>query len=194
MNRSHNDENDRASKSISVRNVEVSSLRANVDNAFLVSPNAAARDELAHFLDLVEIRKLRFQGTISAQGRKDWRLEGTLGATVVQSCVVTSVPVTTRIDAAVSRLYMNEADPTPTANEIEFEGNDEVEPLGDQIDLWQTMQESLALELPQYPHAPGVEPGDFSISPPGSAPILPEETKPFASLAELRDKLSKKQQ
>jgi len=192
MNKPRSKETSPADRDQGAGIVDVQSLSANSENPFLLAPGTTSRGELARFLGVREIRKLRFQGTLSPEGRASWRLRGELGATVVQNCVVTSRPVTTRMDVALTRLFVKDPGPAPQASEVEFDGNDEIELLGDQIDLGQVMEESLALELPQYPHAPDVHPGDFTISPPGSDPISPEETKPFASLAELRDKLSKK--
>jgi hypothetical protein len=44
------------------------------------------------------VRKLRFIGTLEPEGAQDWRLTADLGATVVQPCVVTLAPVTTRLE------------------------------------------------------------------------------------------------
>ena len=61
-------------------------------------PDAAARGALAEELGLLDLRKLRLSGRITPDGDSGWRLDATLGATVVQPCVVTLQPVTTRID------------------------------------------------------------------------------------------------
>ena len=65
--------------------------------AFEITPDKAdALAALAAELGVNALRKLRFAGEIKAMGKKDWKLAGRLGATVVQDCVVTLEPVTTR--------------------------------------------------------------------------------------------------
>ena len=163
-------------------------LKPRGDNRFVLTPPAAQRAELAASLGLLALRKLRLSGTLRAEGRDGWRLDATLGATVTQPCVITAEPVTTRIDTPVTRLFLREAD-SEAAEEREFDGDDETEPLGEAIDLSHVLSEALALALPDYPRLPGAELGEARIAPPGSAPLDDEEVKPFAGLAQLRDKL-----
>ena len=162
-------------------------LKPRGDNRFVLTPPAAQRAELAASLGLLALRKLRLSGTLRAEGSDGWRLDATLGATVTQPCVITAEPVTTRIDAPVTRLFLR--DFTETTEEAEFDGDDEAEPLGEAIDLSHVLTEALALALPDYPRLPGAELGEARIAPPGSAPLRDEEVKPFAGLARLRDKL-----
>ena len=162
-------------------------LTARGDNRFTLVPEKAVMAELAALLGLSGLRKLRLSGTLRAEGRDGWRLDATLGATVTQPCVITAEPVTTRIDAPVSRLFLR--DFAETTEEAEFDGDDEAEPLGEAIDLSHVLTEALALALPDYPRLPGAELGEARIAPPGSEPLRDEEVKPFAGLAQLRDKL-----
>ena len=63
--------------------------------------------------------------------------------------------------------------------------DDEIEPLGERIDLGLVAIEALALALPAYPRKPGA-----SFGPPESALGEEEsEAKPFAALAALRGKI-----
>ncbi len=80
---------------------------------------------------------------------RDWRLEAKLGATVVQPCVVTAEPVTTRIDDPVTRRYLAQM-PEPQGDEVEMPEDDSAEPLPDVLDLSAVMAEALALALPLY--------------------------------------------
>ena len=73
---------------------------------FEIIPDEAQRRQLATELGLSALRKLRFTGEIRSAGKRDWLLDGTLGATVVQPCVQTLAPVTTRIDTEVSRRFV----------------------------------------------------------------------------------------
>lgn len=153
---------------------------------FLHEPDAAACAEIARSIGADRIRKLRFAGTLYPEGKRDWRLEAELGATVVQPCVATLAPVTTRIDQKVVRRYID--DDTPPPPEAEIPEDDTTEPLGDTIDPGEIMVEALVLALPLYPRAEGAGPAELAAAPPGAEPV--EETvKPFAGLAGLRDRL-----
>ena len=158
---------------------------------FLQEPDGAARAALAEVLGIPGIRKLRFAGTLRPEGRRDWVLEGELGATVVQSCVVTLEPVTTRIDEPVLRRYVSEMPEFPEGAEVEMPEDDTIEPLPEIIDLAAVMVEALTLALPSFPRAPGAELGEAVFAAPGEVPMTDAEARPFAALASLRDALKK---
>ena len=73
----------------------------------VLEPEAPARAAIAEALGIQALRKMRLAVTLSPLGRRDWALDGTLGATVVQPCVVTLAPVTTRIEEPVRRRYLS---------------------------------------------------------------------------------------
>lgn len=163
---------------------------------FRLIPTSEDMDVLATSLGLSAVRKLRFEGKLVPIGKRDWRLEGTLGATVVQPCVATLVPVTTRIDTPIQRSYLT--DYTDLSDEIEstdFEieapEDDTIEPLPVALLLSLVAEEALALAAPDYPRAEGVETISAQITEPGKAALQDEDTKPFAGLKALRDKLGK---
>ncbi len=160
---------------------------------FDLAPNAKTLAEIATELDLAGLRKLRFHGSVSAQGKNEWLLRGELGATVVQPCVITLAPVTSRIDEPVIRRFAPEAENVEQnpGEEIEMPEDDTVEPLGTEIDLRRVMIEALALTLPAYPRTDGAELGQVSTAEEGATPLSDEDTKPFAQLAALRAKLRK---
>ena len=157
--------------------------------AFSIAPDATTRSALATELDITSVRKLRFEGEIAPEGPTDLRLTATLGATVAQPCVVTLEPVTTRIDESVSRLFSTEIPEIPEGDEVEMPEDDTVEPLPDEIDLSAIMSEALALALPAWPRAEGVDPIDISVTEPGKTAMTDDDAKPFAGLKALRDKL-----
>ena len=84
---------------------------------FTLEPTAAERKAVAQALGIVALKKLKFEGTLTPQGRTDWALQAKLGATVVQECVVSLDPVTTRIDEQVNRDYMKEI---PDTSELQL--------------------------------------------------------------------------
>jgi uncharacterized metal-binding protein YceD (DUF177 family) len=158
------------------------------DTSFELHPDAEARSALARELDLSALRKLRFAGRLCPEGARDWRLEATLGATVVQPCVVTAEPVTTRIDEKIVRRYLADL-PAPMAEEVEMPEDDSTDPLPTTLDLSEVMAEALALALPLYPRAQGAALSAAQFAAPGVAPLSDEDAKPLAGLAALRDRL-----
>ncbi len=169
--------------------VFVRDLNLNGENPFTLTPDAGARAEIAGMLGLLALKKLRFAGSFSPLGKSDWALTAKLGATVVQSCVITNDPVTTRLDTEVRRTFIKNQPDQPEQAEVEFDGDDENESLKSEIDLAALMTEALALALPDYPRSPGAVLEESVFSPPGTAPLRETDIKPFASLAKLRDKL-----
>jgi len=163
----------------------VADLSQNRPTMFDLRPTGQERRALAETLGLTGLRKLRLAGRIKACGDADWVLEARLGATVVQPCVVTLAPVTTRIDADVRRYYLADYH-EPDAPESEMPEDDTTEPLGAWIDLDAVMAEALALNLPLYPHAPGAEAGEMVFTEPGKEPMHDRDARPFAGLAGLR--------
>ena len=158
---------------------------------FELVPTAQERQAIATELGIVGVKKLRFAGQLEPMGRTDWRLQADLGATVVQDCVVTLDPVTTRIDEPVTRNYLANL-PEPDATEAEMPEDDTAEPLPAVIDLAQVMIEALALALPLYPRAAGADLGDAVFTEPGANPMTDDDAKPFAGLGALRESLGKK--
>lgn len=169
----------------------VSDLSQTRPTQFSLVPSAEQMTALAHELDLSALRKLRFEGEITAQGKTDWRLKARLGATVVQPCVATLEPVSTRIDEVIERIYLADFE-EPDGAEVEMPEDDTIEPLPAEIDLNAVMAEALALNIPAYPRADGSEIGTTVFTEPGKEPLRDEDLRPFSGLAELRDKLAKK--
>jgi len=158
---------------------------------FEVVPSAEARGVIAGELGLDAIKKLSFRGTLAPSGTSDWTLTGELGATVVQPCVTTLAPVTTRIDEGVSRTYMAEL-PIPEGLEVEMPEDDSVEALPATLDLYEVLVEALSLAVPTFPRAEDAEFGSLAVTEPGQRPMTDEEAKPFAGLAALKESLEKK--
>tara|TARA_R110002049_G_scaffold23545_4_gene83432 strand:- start:24050 stop:24616 length:567 start_codon:yes stop_codon:yes gene_type:complete len=169
--------------------ISVAELAQNDENSFSLRPDAAEMARIAIELDLSALRKLSFSGRILPLGNQDWRLEGRLGATVVQPCVVTLDPVTTRIDVDILRQFIRNYD-LPTEPEVEMPQDDTSEPLGQWIDPARVMVEALALEVPAYPRKDEAAVGQIVYTEPGKAPMTDDDARPFAGLAGLRDGLT----
>lgn len=172
--------------------IALNRLPRSAPHEFALQPEGDTRAALATELGIEAIRKLRFTGRLTPLGATDWALEAELGATVVQPCVVSLQPVTTRIDTSVARRYLAQS-PEPeidTSGEAEMPEDDTVEGLPEQLDLSVVMAEALALALPDYPRADGVELGEAVFAAPGTEPMRDEDAKPLAGLKALRDKLA----
>jgi len=168
----------------------VSDLPARKSTAFTLQPEDQALRAIAHELDLLGLRKLVFTGEIRPMGAADWQLQGHLGASVKQACVVTLAPVSTRIDEDVTRQFLRQAPEYEEGSELEMPEDDSTDLLGDTIDPGAIMVEALALALPPFPRAPGAELAENTFTEPGNTPLSDADARPFASLKALRDKLS----
>lgn len=154
---------------------------------FRLAPDAGARDRIAAALGLSALPELAFIGELAPQGRRDWLLTAKLTAKVVQPCIITLAPVTTKINEAVTRRYLADM-PEPEGEEVEMPEDDSVEPLPAVIDLGTVLTEALALSLPLYPRAEGAELGSAQFAEPGAEPLTEETRRPFAGLADLMKK------
>ena len=168
--------------------LRVADLSQTAENTFALRPERAALAALATTLDLDGLRKLSFEGKITPSGQSDWQLTGRLGATVVQACVVTLEPVTTRIDTDVIRHFVAGYE-DPDEPESEMPEDDTIEALGAWIDPGLVMEEALALAVPDYPRKDDAELGQMVYAEPGTQAMTDEDAKPFAGLADLKSKL-----
>jgi uncharacterized metal-binding protein YceD (DUF177 family) len=174
------------------RVLRVRDLSTRTPTRFSLAPNAEEMAEIARELDLLSLRKLRFIGEVTAMGRSDWRLKATIGATVEQACIVTLAPVSARLDDKTERHYIADIElPAEEDAEVEMNENDAIEELGETINLWDTMIESLALVLPQYPRATDAALGELNVTEPGKDAMTDQDAKPFAGLAALKSQLEK---
>lgn len=168
--------------------IRLSELTNAHPTTFEITPDEAAMEGLLAPLDLLGLRKLRFSGTLSPLGKRDWQLDAKLGATVVQPCVVTLEPVSTRIDTSVVRRYLTNFT-MPDEGEAEMPEDDSAEPMPVALDLWDVMVEALSIALPDFPRAEGADLGEAVYTEPGAEPLTQERVKPFAGLADLKKKM-----
>ena len=155
---------------------------------FSLKPDAGARAALADAFGILGIKKLTFEGEAAPSGARDLTLRGQLGATVVQACVVTGDPVTTRIDEPVLRHFIADL-PEPADGETEMPEDENADPLPEILDLSEVMAEALALSLPPWPRSEGVDPVEISVTEPGKTPMTDDDAKPFAALKNLAKRM-----
>ncbi|TPE51473.1 DUF177 domain-containing protein [Amaricoccus solimangrovi] len=163
--------------------IDLARLRDTPEYPFDIAPTEAEAQAIARLMDARSVRKLRFAGRLVPVARGGWRLEGKLGATVTQNCVVTLDPVTTRVDQGVRRVYLPDAAPAAAEVILSPDDDEEVDPLPERLDIGLVALEALALALPAYPRKEGAALADTGFA------AEDEEVKPFAALAALRDKL-----
>lgn len=169
--------------------LRVADLPQRAVTPFEIVPNQQELEALRRLLALDGLRKVRLTGTLAPLGKQDWRLQAQLGATVVQPCVATLEPVTTRIDTDVTRQFLKDFEQIDLP-EAESPDDDTSEALGTHIDLWHVLAEALSLAVPLYPRAdasPG--PVEIRVTAPGKAAMTDDEAKPFAGLAALKSQL-----
>ena len=172
--------------------VSVGRLSPKAPFAFDLQPCDESLAQLQEELGLIGLRKMRLKGEITAQGTADWALSAQLGATVVQPCIATLEPVTTRIDEDVTRTFLKDwPDETDLGEEIEMPEDDSAERLGDDIDLFGVLREALSLSLPTYPRADGASAEVTEARPAGAAPITSIGDDAFSVLSDLKKKLEK---
>lgn len=151
---------------------------------FDIGPDAAEAAALAELLGARAVRKLRFHGRLVPLPAAGWLLEGSLGATVVQTCVITLDPVVTRINQRVRRRFLPDDAPRRHEMVVDPEEDDDTEPLAEHVDLGLVAVEALTLALPPYPRKPGATLDDLPAREGDDSAV-----RPFAGLAALKHRL-----
>ncbi|MGK7653041.1 MULTISPECIES: YceD family protein [unclassified Roseovarius] len=170
--------------------LHLAQMAMNRPHPFRIAPDAPTMARMADDLGILALKKAVFEGAMHPDDGENWRLEARLGATVVQSCVVTLDPVTTRIEEPVIRKFRRDWPGVDTEQEeVEMPEDETIDPLTDRIDLGEMMQEAIALALPPYPRSTGQELGTARYAPPGVTPLTDADAKPFAALAKLKEQL-----
>jgi hypothetical protein len=112
--------------------------------------------------------------------------KGRVEAELVQSCVVTDVPLPARVKEDVALRFLPDDGTRGDELELEADDVDTVFYQGSAIDLGEAAAETLALALDPFPRAPGA---DEVLK---EAGVLSEgEAGPFGGLAALRDALKR---
>lgn len=168
--------------------LRVAALSQKGETPVSLRPDAGALAALAEHIGVDTLRKVSLTGALAPLGDADWQLKARLGATVVQPCVVTLDPVTTRIDVDLMRVFVRDYQ-EPDAPEAEMPEDDTVEPLGAWIDPAQVLAEALALHIPEYPRGDGAAVDTIRVTEPGKKPMSDAEARPFAGLAALKAQL-----
>ena len=167
--------------------LRTASLPTRKATRFDLKPDDATRAALAEELGITAIHALRLKGTLTPEGRQDFRLEAQLDAEVEQPCTITLAPVRTLLRETLLRRYLADV-PEPEGEEVEIPADD-FEALPEVIDLGTVATEALALALPLYPRAEGAALEQAVFAEAGVEPLTDEALRPFAGLAGLAARL-----
>ena len=132
----------------------------------LILPTAET-SRLAQHLGLVRLGKarLRYHLRPVATG-SDWMLQGQIGATVTQPCVITGEDVTTRIDAPFARRFLAHFETPEGGGEYEMHADDTIDPLPEALNLYEHIFRSAGIgTAPLSPQGRGAMGGGHFHSP-----------------------------
>lgn len=160
---------------------------------FSYTPDAGDRAVLAEHLGLITLHRLDLTGEIRPTGRDELVLEAILTAAADQACSITLAPVPAKVSETIRRRYVAGLE-MPEGDEMEMPEDDSVEPMPEVIDLAEVAAEALALALPLYPRAPGVEFAQGLHAADGVTPLSDADLKPFAGLQGLAARLAGKRE
>ena len=155
------------------------------------------RAELAQFLQIVSLSKLNVNVKTESRKKRGVSVTGQLRAIVTQSCVVTLLPIESRIGVKIDRLLVpgdkTREPSTKDADqrEVVFDHNEDDPPDtfdGRLVDIGQIALEELALNLEAYPRHPSADDWESNKnSGSGSNPAqIIETANPFAALRKLK--------
>jgi uncharacterized metal-binding protein YceD (DUF177 family) len=142
----------------------------------------AERAAVAERLGLLGLDRLEAHVTLSRTGGIV-RAQGRIGASLEQSCVVTSDPVPAHIDEPFELMFTPEPQTAGPDEEIEL-GESDCDVVfhdGAVIDLGTAIADTLALSLDPYPRSAGA---DAALKEAGI--MTEEQASPFAALAQLK--------
>ncbi|GLQ34798.1 hypothetical protein GCM10007939_10810 [Amylibacter marinus] len=164
-------------------------LSQNRPRRFALRLDDAQTAQIQNDLTLRRLSKVTLEGEITSEGRTDWALTASVGASVVQACVISNDDIKTRLDIGISRRYLHDFEAYDAEFTTEEELNAEIEPLPAEIDLIDLIRESISLNIDDFPRINGTSLETSLSAPKGVTPLTDEAVKPFAALASLKDKL-----
>jgi uncharacterized metal-binding protein YceD (DUF177 family) len=143
---------------------------------------------IADALNLQAIHSLTADVRLAPVGRTDYVVDGRVRAEIVQTCVVSLVPVDETVDEPFSVRFSRTARApeedlgTGAGIHVDLSAGEPPEPLvGSSIDLGPVIVEHLVLSIDPYPRAPGAQ-----LPPEAAASLDPDDSSPFAALARLK--------
>jgi uncharacterized metal-binding protein YceD (DUF177 family) len=134
------------------RRVELARLGVH-EAVYPISAKPEERDALARRFGLLSLDRLEAEIRLQRLAGSMVRVNGRLGADVVQACVISLEPVASVLQQDFTVLYGQAESGKSVMVDLE---TDEIEPFdGDAIDIGEAVAQQLALALDPYPRAPG---------------------------------------
>jgi uncharacterized metal-binding protein YceD (DUF177 family) len=170
------------------RSVRIDDVKDGEERLIEVTP--AERAAIAALLDVAALDQLSFACRFHRRGEGRHFLQGTLAASVTQTCVVSLEPVASMLQIAVEIEFW----PAPLVEQFTASSDEAVshgmadwpEPIVEgKIDLGPVIYETLATALDPYPRREGAS---FEWSNAGEAPGAEQAVNPFAALAQLKQR------
>ena len=148
-----------------------------------LAPSEKERAALAHYVGVLAVPVLVIDVRATPDGRGGVAIEGSLAATVRQTCVVSLEPFDNVVNEQIALRFLPES---AADFAIAEDGGDELD-VADVIrdgvvDLGALVTEFLALGVDPYPRRPG------AVFAPPDTTIADEAFSPFAALAKLKQK------
>ena len=152
------------------------------------------RQHLADRLAVKSLEKFAIDISIRMEKSSTPRVavDGSLEATVLQSCSVTLELIVSKLSIPVSLIFEEKAaEPAHLLEETDAEGDDPPEPMIDgQFDVGDTLVQLLAVEINPFPRKPGISLDSMPEAKARLGSVKDSETdNRFAALAALKDKL-----
>jgi uncharacterized metal-binding protein YceD (DUF177 family) len=170
------------------RTVRVDDVKEGEERVIEVTP--AERAAIAALLDLASLDQLSFACLFSPRGEGRLHLQGTLAASVTQTCVVSLEPVANALQVAVKIEFW----PARLVEQLTASSDEAVshgmvdwpEPIVEgKIDLGPVIYETLATALDLYPRREGAS---FEWSNAAETPGPEQAVSPFAALERLKQR------
>ena len=145
------------------------------------------REEISRTLDLVACPSFVARYRIKPRSNGNYHLEGSLEATVEQTCVVTLEPLTNKVAQTYAVDFWPESEvPEPSGGLVDVHDEPDMEPIvGGRIEAGRIIFECLASSIDLFPRKPGAT---FETPPEGAQNAGPKPEGPFAALAKMRPK------
>lgn len=138
------------------------------------------RAALAKRFGLLSLDRLEADLEIRREPGRRVRVDGRFEAALQQSCVVTLVPVASRIEDRFETIFTD--DPAFAGPSVEWDEDEEIEPYeGGKIDLGEAVVQQLAVRIDPYPRAPGASVPDAYRA----EDVPADRHRPFEALAQI---------
>lgn len=154
-------------------------------------PSESELEAIATRLDLVAL--ISFDGELKVQPEpgREISVRGVIRAQFTQNCVISGEIVTSDVEFELNRMFAEDADPFDGLGHDEEEivdpDIDDSDPIIDgYIDVGEAAVEELALRIPPYPRAEGVEFDEVSFA----TDAQDEKENPFSVLESLKNKMN----